>query len=338
MTMKRWIVPIVGLVIAAAVGCSSSDSGSPEDIDPGTSEERRTPIGKADSLSGKCIDGDKNHCGGKSKGKCWCDAACVQFGDCCSDVKPSCGGSASCESNADCAAGQYCNAEPGCGTFGTCTKLPVGQVCTAVITTYCGCDGVTRQSTSGCINDRYAHTGACKSETCGGIAGLPCPDGKICVVDPNNDCADCPGICVVQPACPDVMCTLFCENGFKKDENGCDVCSCADSGSGASCEGACGGPASDKSCYCDSQCEKYKDCCADYATQCEGERTPASGQCVRNSDESCTTDADCAVGGCGGELCYNPSFGGGISTCDCAGPGAPVTGCGCVAGKCTWYN
>ncbi|ELT93045.1 hypothetical protein CAPTEDRAFT_59738, partial [Capitella teleta] len=27
--------------------------------------------------------------------------------------------------------------------------------------------------------------------------------------------------------CPDLVCTVFCENGFKKDENGCDICQCA---------------------------------------------------------------------------------------------------------------
>jgi hypothetical protein len=28
--------------------------------------------------------------------------------------------------------------------------------------------------------------------------------------------------------CPEVMCAMFCENGFKKDENGCDICQCAE--------------------------------------------------------------------------------------------------------------
>lgn len=37
---------------------------------------------------------------------------------------------------------------------------------------------------------------------CGGIAGIPCPEGYACVDDPRDDCdpvsggADCPGICV----------------------------------------------------------------------------------------------------------------------------------------------
>jgi eight-cysteine-cluster-containing protein len=66
-------------------------------------------------------------------------------------------------------------------------------------------------------------------------------------------------------------------------------------------------------------------------------RTPASGACVKNSNDECTKDSDCTGGGCGGELCYNPDVSSGISTCECTEPTA-VTGCGCVNNKCTWYN
>jgi hypothetical protein len=49
---------------------------------------------------------------------------------------------------------------------------------------------------------------------CGGIAGLPCPDGFVCVDDPWDDCdpaaggADCPGICVrkVKDPCATIRC------------------------------------------------------------------------------------------------------------------------------------
>jgi hypothetical protein len=105
---------------------------------------------------------------------------------------------------------------------------------------------------------------------------------------------------------------------------------------GDSCEGNCGGPSDDGSCYCDSLCTYYGDCCDDEAIWC-APREIAEGMCVRNSLEACTSDADCTSGGCGGELCYNPAFGGGITTCDCTAP-TNVTGCGCVAGQCAWYN
>ena len=66
------------------------------------------------------------------------------------------------------------------------------------------------------------------------------------------------------------------------------------------------------------------------------ERSIAVGQCVRNAGDSCQTDADCAIGGCGSELCYNPAESTDITTCDCTTPAAE--GCGCVAGTCVWYE
>jgi hypothetical protein len=180
----------------------------------------------------------------------------------------------------------------------------------------------------------------CVPKQCGGFAGLPCDAGEVCVdypgdgCDPNNGGADCGGLCVKEMPCggftpnpqkcpkgftcvvegsltggipadlpgqcvPDfkkecapVVCTLFCENGFEKDANGCEICSCK-------------------------------------------ERTPASGWCVKNSGDKCESDADCTNGGCGGELCYNPAMGGGISTCECT---KPAYACGCVNGKCAWYE
>jgi hypothetical protein len=40
------------------------------------------------------------------------------------------------------------------------------------------------------------------------------------------------------------------------------------SGGGATCAGYCGGSGSDGSCYCDSSCETFGDCCSDYYGQC----------------------------------------------------------------------
>ena len=65
-------------------------------------------------------------------------------------------------------------------------------------------------------------------------------------------------------------------------------------------------------------------------------REPVEGGCARNNGDACSSDADCAVGGCGGEVCYNPQLSEGVSTCDCSTPA--VSGCGCVNGTCSWYN
>ncbi len=71
------------------------------------------------------------------------------------------------------------------------------------------------------------HVGAQASEgpvTCGGLAGLPCPEGFTCVDDPTDDCdpsnggADCLGIC--RPRCGDAVCGAdeFCCN------ESCGIC------------------------------------------------------------------------------------------------------------------
>lgn len=65
-------------------------------------------------------------------------------------------------------------------------------------------------------------------------------------------------------------------------------------------------------------------------------RLPASGQCVRNAGDACTSDDDCSAGGCGGEVCFNPALSDGVSTCDCTTPAK--ANCGCVNGQCAWWK
>jgi hypothetical protein len=66
-------------------------------------------------------------------------------------------------------------------------------------------------------------------------------------------------------------------------------------------------------------------------------RTVVTDRCARTTGDACETDAECATGGCGGELCYasaahdEPP----LTTCDCQ---APQASCGCVAGTCAWYQ
>ena len=48
----------------------------------------------------------------------------------------------------------------------------------------------------------YGPAGNYGNQMCGGIAAIPCPNGKVCTDDPSDSCnpdqggADCPGICV----------------------------------------------------------------------------------------------------------------------------------------------
>lgn len=306
----RHLLLSASLAASLVAGCSVDDEDPQEEQ---TLPERRHKIGKAD-LWGSC-DGPGNsvHCGHKSQGNCWCDKACTEFGDCCADYQDTCGSQCSpIMCTLFCAYG-FKKGPDGC------------EVCSCV-----------------------------QPEQCGGFANFQCPAGKTCIDDPTDSCdpqnggADCGGICVEPSPCLNAGGT--CHNGLALCGPGTTASSlecsntsieqtcCVPDDATPSCQGLCGGAAPGKVCYCDSLCTQYGDCCADYASVCGTERTPASGPCVKNSNEACTTDADCATGGCGGELCYNPAFGGGISTCECAGPGAPVQGCGCVNNKCTWYN
>jgi hypothetical protein len=111
---------------------------------------------------------------------------------------------------ATCGPGEYCCNE-------SCSLcVPLGDACTQEVCppkgercgrNRCGpgefcCNpscGICAPLGGGCI------TVVCDPEPgrmCGGIAGIPCPDGFVCVDDPRDDCdpakggADCSGICV----------------------------------------------------------------------------------------------------------------------------------------------
>ncbi len=95
-----------------------------------------------------------------------------------------------CETDSDCAIGSVCE-------NGACEE----GVCEDVYEPVCGVDGNTYGNA---CEARKAHVevasrGEC-AQTCGGPAGLPCPDGLICDLAAGQcDVAGVAGICVQKP-------------------------------------------------------------------------------------------------------------------------------------------
>jgi hypothetical protein len=123
--------------------------------------------------------------------------------------------------------------------------------------------------------------------TCGGIANLQCPTGKVCVddtsdsCDPNNGGNDCSGVCVTDTN-PPVTCGGIlgtpCPSGQKCVDDPSD--SCDPLNGGADCSGIC-----------------KQDTSTTSTTVCGGFGGPlcATGySCVKDPNSSCGPEVDCA--------------------------------------------
>lgn len=77
----------------------------------------------------------------------------------------------------------------------------------------------------GCPDDQVCNTEIeCVPSACGCD---PATGDVICTADCGG------GTCV--PACEPLVCDLECKHGFKKDENGCEICECAEEPLGCGC-------------------------------------------------------------------------------------------------------
>lgn len=83
----------------------------------------------------------------------------------------------------------------------------------------------------------------CPDTVCGGLLGLPCGDGQICVDDPADDCdpeqggSDCIGVCVDETIPCGGFAGLECPKGLTCVDDPSDDCNPAKGG--ADCIGMC---------------------------------------------------------------------------------------------------
>ena len=312
----RALLLSLGLSFFAA----ACDAGPAGDGTPAANDDRGG-LGKAD-LVGTCeLPHGKDRCGGHGVGNCWCDDLCVEYGDCCSDADTVCGIEVpepegtpcggflgdTCDADEYCAyeAGQYCGAAD---ASSTCEPRP--EFCPAIYMPVCGCDGQTYGNScdAAVAGTGVSYEGECEPPPpggfCGGIAGIPCPDGQVCVDDGNDDCdpalggADCGGVCVLdepepepEPECdPTLICTqaLACVDG-QLYPTGCGPANCD------APIGECGEPEPVEPCViggCNGEI------CADQ---------PMFSPCIALPQFACYDDAECGHFGPGGECGWKPT-------------------------------
>ncbi len=202
---------------------------------------------------------------------------------------------------------------------------------------------------NGCGGDVTVGSDECQVGGCGNeLCGEPGEDLlSDCSLNPGAECYDevgvcernADGVCGWTPSQELTDCIEEAQNPTACVVGGCSGELCVEaSQDGGTCEWL-----DEYACYPDfGICERdaqgtcnWRD--TDDLAECidEKRREIVTGSCIKTNEDACGEDADCVSGGCGGELCFNPDFSGGESTCEC---GAPAFACGCVNGQCAWYE
>lgn len=307
---------IGALLLLGFVGaCTAALDGGPEGADD------RQPLGKADNIGSCQGPGDTDFCGGQSNGTCYCDEACVQYGDCCGDVSAVCEGDGV-EPGDLCLSDDTCLPDQVCDHSVCLNDCEPGEICPAV------CLGECVDDTSGDCGDGTlglcpALPPVCAQGTASFIVDNcwgPCVDPSTCEppVDPVIPCSD-----GSFPVCK--IAVAPCEEGLVREIT-------------EGCFGACVDPST---CEPPNSCDEIVDAFMEETAEVRSCNVAADcGQVLAGTSCGCTNnwvaradadveawyemredvwDADCNIPG-------------GISTCDC-----PATdGFACEDNVCTW--
>ncbi len=195
---------------------------------------------------------------------------------CAPDEPAMCGGIAAipCEGE-----GEFCDVAGHCGAgdqSGVCRPMP--EFCTQEYAPVCGCDGKTYGNACAAhqAGVSVAHDGPCPPKVCGGIAGTPCQPGDFCDFGSQCGAGDQTGTCTPQPEFCTQEYAPVCGCDGKTYGNVClahaQAVSVAHLGPcdppTDTCEGHCGGASEDGTCWCDTLCAFWGDCCADKQDFC----------------------------------------------------------------------
>lgn len=265
-----------------------------------------------------------------------------------------------------CVEGQIRPAGDGCNT---CSCTADGMwACTLM-----GCepdpttcrDGDTRPAPDGCNTcSCFAGSWACTEMACApsdacssdadcmvtGCSGQVCAasdvatdcawtDAYACYADPAITSCGCQrGQCAWEPtaeleACLSPTEPEICSPGATKPvEAGCGTCACTEDGQWICTRVAC-----EPTCV-EGEAQMAPDGCNTCVCTDDGSWACTRMACVPDPAEACSSDSDCVVTGCSGQICAATDV---ASTCEflpayaCYADEA-ITSCGCVMGACAW--